>query len=726
MDTKIATFALAGALAAPQPALAQDAGAVYNLGEIHVTAPGETPDDRGVPVATPATQAAAKIPFQSATPKPLGGDTISAEKFETFEKATLDKAVELTPGVVAYDMAGSRNEQNIYVHGFDRWQVPILLDGVRIYLPVDNRLDFGRFLTSNLAQVQISKGYASVLDGPGAMGGEINLVTRKPTRAVEGEIGTDFDFSRSGWYTGSRTYARVGTKQDLYYLQAAGAFNNSRGWELPDAYVGNVHQGEGLRGHSAAKDRDINLKAGYTPNATDEYSINYLRQEGQKGAPYNVSQYGYSPYTSMAPKYWTWPYWDVQSLAALTHTQIDPTAYVNTKIFWNRFDNALRQYSDAAQTTQNDGNAGNSSYHDWSLGGSVEAGKDILPWDTLKAALHYRRDTHNEQSFGFTNPKTGKTAGCVANTPCYASPVINEYEDTYSVALENTAHVWDHVDLVQGFSYEWRNTLKAQGFNGSTAPYGMIYYPNSYAAAPNGQVAAIWRYNDTDKVYLTFSDRTRFPTLFERYSTKFGYAIANASLRPERAANVQLGWEGYVAQRLKVEADVYGSDVQDMIGTVQNIPLPNGKTTTQSQNIGHGHILGADLKADWAAADDLALGGHASLIHRWVNYSKGATGQLTGVPGVSAFFYAQWRPLANVTLTPDVQIAGQRWSSNAAGNGYVQTGAYALVNFKAEWRAYEGLTFTAGARNLTDRLYVLSDGYPEPGRTFYLGARYTF
>ena len=63
-----------------------------------------------------------------------------------------------------------------------------MVDGVRIYLPADNRLDFARFLTADIAEVQIQKGYASVLDGPGAMGGAINLVTRKPTKAFETEI----------------------------------------------------------------------------------------------------------------------------------------------------------------------------------------------------------------------------------------------------------------------------------------------------------------------------------------------------------------------------------------------------------------------------------------------------------------------------------------------------------------------------------------------------------
>ncbi len=79
-----------------------------------------------------------------------------------------------------FDANGRRNESDIFVRGFGRWQVPLMVDGVRIYLPADNRIDFARFLTSDIAEMQIQKGYASVLDGPGAMGGAINLVTRQP------------------------------------------------------------------------------------------------------------------------------------------------------------------------------------------------------------------------------------------------------------------------------------------------------------------------------------------------------------------------------------------------------------------------------------------------------------------------------------------------------------------------------------------------------------------
>ncbi len=63
------------------------------------------------------------------------------------------------------------------MRGFDRFRVPLYMDGVRIYLPADNRLDFNRFLTADLSEVQVQKGYVSVLNGPGGLGGAINLVS---------------------------------------------------------------------------------------------------------------------------------------------------------------------------------------------------------------------------------------------------------------------------------------------------------------------------------------------------------------------------------------------------------------------------------------------------------------------------------------------------------------------------------------------------------------------
>ena len=115
----------------------------------------------------------------------IESDRVGQEAIYRFDRRTLDEAANLIPGVVAGNSGGSRNERLLFVRGFDRFQVPLSIDGIRVYLPADNRLDYGRFLTPDIAEIQVAKGYASVLDGPGGMGGAVNLVTRKPVKALE-------------------------------------------------------------------------------------------------------------------------------------------------------------------------------------------------------------------------------------------------------------------------------------------------------------------------------------------------------------------------------------------------------------------------------------------------------------------------------------------------------------------------------------------------------------
>ena len=206
---------------------------------------------------------------------------------------SLDQAVNVVPGVVStFDANGRRNESDIFVRGFGRWQVPLMLDGVRIYLPADNRLDFSRFLTADIAEVQIQKGYASVLDGPGAMGGAINLVTRKPDEGARGR--------RQRLARRPRRQRRVERLRDGRHA-AAEVLRCRAASTTPTGTSGRCRattsrpptlaaaRAAGASSSDSADSR-FNVKAGFTPNDTDEYTLNYIKQQGEKGAPLNVIQ----------------------------------------------------------------------------------------------------------------------------------------------------------------------------------------------------------------------------------------------------------------------------------------------------------------------------------------------------------------------------------------------------------------------------------------------------
>jgi iron complex outermembrane receptor protein len=645
----------------------------------------------------------------------FGGYTVSNRQMETFARGTLDHAVDIAPGVVSHSTGGGRNEQNIYVRGFDRWQVPLTVDGVRVYLPVDNRLDFARFLTPDIAEVQIAKGYVSVLDGPGGMGGQINLVSRKPTRELENEIRTRVEFGRDGSYQGIRTYGLVGTRQDLYYAQLSGSWQGFDGWMLPESFKPTLNQGSGFRDQSYTQDHSLNAKVGLTPNATDEYSLSFIRQEGLKGAPLHITD----PIATQ--RFWEWPYWRVQNLYFLSKTQIGDSSQVKTRLYWSKFDNSLVSFDDPSHLIQAFPKSFNSRYADHALGAEIEAATHFADVDTLKALFFYRLDNHSEWQENYGQNFRGTRAGCVTNVPCFTQPVITSMEDTYSIALENTFHPIKDIDVVAGFGYDWRHLRQAQGF---AVPQGFTNYRVSDTEAPNYQGAVIWRYDEGDEVHFNASSRVRYPTLFERFSTRFGGATSNPDLRPERATNFDLGWASGFALKSRVSVDLFYSIVDDLI---QSVPAPQfGVNVTQSQNVGNGRFWGAEISADYFAREDFSLGGNLTIMHRRVNAPSIPQFQPVGVPDVKLFLFAGYRPLPGLTLTPSIEMEGNRWTSTTSGAVYYRTGAHFLTNFNADYQVNEYLKLTAGVRNLFDTAYTLTDGFPERGRSMYLAAKATF
>jgi iron complex outermembrane receptor protein len=115
-------------------------------------------------------------------------NAIDQSKIIDNEALNVAKAADLLPGVSIQHIANNRNEAGLMVRGFStRGQVPFYLDGVPVYVPYDGYVDFKRFQTSDISEVEVSRGYTSSLLGPNALGGSINLVTKTPIEKYEGD-----------------------------------------------------------------------------------------------------------------------------------------------------------------------------------------------------------------------------------------------------------------------------------------------------------------------------------------------------------------------------------------------------------------------------------------------------------------------------------------------------------------------------------------------------------
>ncbi len=644
--------------------------------------------------------------------------TVTGEVAAKQNRATLEDTLAVLPGVSSTSSGGgSRNEREVFVRGFDRWHVPLSIDGIRIFLPADNRLDHGRFLTPDLAEIQVQKSYVSVINGPGGMGGAINLVTRKPVKAFEGEARLGLEAGNRGDVTGRNGFVSLGTKQEFWYGQLSYMKRDSDGFYLSRDYEPDPafpYQGEGLRKDSATKDSRLNLKLGYTPNATDEYVLSYTQQKGEKSAPYSTLRAvtGY-PVTRGGQQDWTWPDWDIGSLAFYSTTDLE-AGTLKTKVFYNTFDNTLSSWDNAdhdSQTTPR--RTFNSVYDDYSLGMSVEYGA-VVGAHELKVATHFRRDVH--RATNYPTPTLG------------TAPDETEYskEETFSLAVEDTWQLRDDLRLVAGLSYDKAKVLEADRTSTDAG------WPTASLDAVNWQLAAIWTPEAGGEYHASLSSRTSFPTLFHRYSQGFGRFVPNPDLKPERATNFELGYKGDLGP-VDFSGAVFYSRISDLI---QTIALPDdpvtGELVSQRANVAKATYQGFEVAAAWEVSETLALNANYTFLDTKITDPEVNGVKATDLPKHKFYLRLDWQALDRLTVSPSVEIYGTRWSDPAVTSGdrnnpaYTKMSGFGLANLDMAWQVSEQADVSFGIRNMFDRNYSVVEGFPEAGRTFYLTSSIRF
>ncbi|HNX05169.1 MAG TPA: TonB-dependent receptor plug domain-containing protein, partial [Opitutales bacterium] len=317
--------------------------------------------------------------------------TMSAEDISIVSAKNVGRALSSLPGVTLTRF-GPRNEEAVYVRGFDRTNVPIYVDGVPVCVPYDGFADLARFTTMDISSITLSKGYSSVLSGPNAFGGVINIVSAKPVNAFESSASL-------GVYSGGglRSDVSAGTRQDKWFATLAASTDEMDNFTLPKDFVPTTYEDGDQRDNSYEKDWKVSGKVGYTPNATDEYVIGFSHQDGEKGTP----PYAGSIATT-AVKFWQWPQWNKSTVYYTSITHFGES-YIHPRFYYDQYDNTLNAFDDATYTTMAKKSSFISIYEDYSYGGSLEGGTDELDKVTLKAAVHYKLDHHNEHNVGYAH-----------------------------------------------------------------------------------------------------------------------------------------------------------------------------------------------------------------------------------------------------------------------------------------------------------------------------------
>lgn len=603
--------------------------------------------------------------------------TVNAAEMQKYNAKDVSSALKTLPSLVITDV-GSRNESTIYLRGFDIRSVPVYIDGIPVYVPYDGYVDLARFTTYDISKIDVAKGYSSITYGANTIGGAINLVGIKPVRKLELN-------ARLGMMSGRgyETSINVGSNLGKIYVQAGFSMLQKDFIPLSAKFDTTKLETDHKRDNSYSKDTKASIKFGYTPNATDEYSINYLYSHGDKGNPIYL---GTDKNTKV--RYWQWPFWDKQSIYYISRTAIGTRSDLKVRAYFDQFINELSSFDDNTYSTQTKGYAFNSHYNDYTLGGNVEFASDWNTQNHMRFSLHAKNDNHREHNDN--------------------EPVRHFADNTYSLGIEDVFKPGNKLSFIPGMSYNLRSSLRAQDYNSTDKT--ITSYAANHNGALNAQLAAYYKFSDTLNISFNIAYKSRFATMKDRYSYKMGTAIPNPDLNSETALNLELASTFELADKLTFRPELFYSHLYSTIQLVSNVQ----GDLSQMQNTGSSVFKGVDLSLVYQPLRALNLYAAYSYIQR-KNISNPAI-LFTDVPDHKIFASVDYTFARKLSTNISGEFDSQR---NTTSDGTRKSPGYFVMNGQIAYHFAYYITAELGINNIFDRNYTIEEGYPEAGRNFY-------
>ena len=140
---------------------------------------------------------------------------ITADDLKKKNKGTVLEVLRDVPGVAVMQYGGLGGGTSIYLRGSKPGHTLVMIDGVELNDPMatDRSFDFAHLLTGNIEQIEIVRGAQSTLYGSDAIGGVINVITKKG----EGKQKWDASFEGGSHNTFKETLGLSGSSDKLSY-----------------------------------------------------------------------------------------------------------------------------------------------------------------------------------------------------------------------------------------------------------------------------------------------------------------------------------------------------------------------------------------------------------------------------------------------------------------------------------------------------------------------------
>jgi len=624
--------------------------------------------------------------------------SVTADDIQRDNALTVSDALDTVSGITQ-DTQGGRAESTLYIRGFDARRIGYFVDGVPVYVPYDGNFDYGRFLTTDVEEIDVSKGYSSIVYGANTMGGVVNVISKKPTKELEGSLKNQTVFDSDGKFARQVSSLNIGTLQKSFYVQLGANYANQDHFRLSDDFQSTVYQPEGDRLRSESEDQKFNLKLGYLIDENTEIAIGYINQKGEKQQP-PATDTDYS-----REKYWDWPYWDKETVYVNGEKNFGSSS-LKAVLYYDKFNTALNSYADDSYETFNSKtNTFKSKNDDYSYGGRLSYITEIDK-HLLTMATNYKHDVHNGYDIG-------KTDSVETLTEKYK-------DDTLSFGIEDVYRLSEKMELLGGISYDLKKGEYAYDKFSETEEL-----PLGEQETFNPQAAFVYKPNDTSTLRTSIARKTYLTSMKDRYSRRLGFAEPNPDLESEKSTHYEISYSKNL-QNTHIGIAGFITEVDDAI---QNVLISDNGTPTktnddiyQNQNVGEFEHRGIELDASYRL-DTLQIGGnytYISLINKNDNDVK-----LIDVPKHQLFTYVQKELLSNLLLYGNMKMRKGAYEQKM-DRTYVINPTFTTFDTKVVYTPTHSITTELGIKNLTDKDYAYDSAFPMPGREFFVTMEYRF
>ena len=619
---------------------------------------------------------------------------ITQKEIENNGAQTIADLLKDMPGVeVTTD--GSQGSKRIMIRGEKTFSTLVMIDGQRI---TEQKSMSGTPILidpSQVERIEVIKGPASVLYGSDALGGAINIITKKGNgkKAVEGTVTAGYNSSNDGGNASAQIFGTAG------------------GW---DYRIGASYEGgRDLKlAHGKAEGTDFETKSA---NAYLAYHVNDNHVFGASVDYFDLDFNSSSPDMTLDEFYVHVPEWKRLKVGAF-----DEIRYVNkylskirTDVFYQKatkyMDNHVGAFMGPGKFMINDNAADNTLKQ---FGASIQADWTLTDKLYLITGYDLSYEKLDAESTSFTRGNMGRPInmdkylfyrGNLLTQALYASA---DYNVTDTVTLNfGTRYTYVRTDMKQadGYSISSGKTSNIQQTTGKKTDGQFVF-----------NAGVLWHPRNDLTLRAAWSQGFRVPLLQERYvDTTMGQTrtvrVGNPDLKPEKSNNFEIGAR-WVSGPATVDAAIFYNRVTDLITA-----KPINKKTSMMMNVAKSETIGMEFTGSYLLGNSgfephLAF----ALLHRTYKENGESTSK-TGRPGFTATYGVKWAGDVNWGRARADLFA---LSSSSAEDSVNRYSGWTTLNLTGgfDFGPQNRYSINAGFYNILNKDYVTPFSFYEAGR----------